>query len=183
MRSFVCRYKEHYPFLGRHRKVVVGTHALESQESETETLGKASGLLWIPRFTLTADVSLCGYGEVLKQWRGVLKQGSQRSQTPSGSSAASEHGPLDGNGPKATRRRPPGAVNVGGSVTLRVFRRPSIRPPLLSICPSLLSIFDARLVADAGGEKRASRSGCQGEQERSCDPLSGDRGEGCFHTI
>ena len=99
-----------------------------------------------------------------------------------GSSAASEHGPLDGNGPKP-RRRPPGAVNVGGSVTLRVFRRLSIRPPLLSICPPVLSIFDARLVADAGGEKRASRSGCQGEQERSCDPLSGDRGEGGFHTI
>ena len=35
----------------------------------------------------------------------------------------------------------------------------------------LLSIFDARLVADAGGEKRASRSGCQDEQERSCDSL------------
>ena len=53
---------------------------------------------------------------------------------------------------KATRRRPPGAVNVGGSVTLRVVRRLSIRPPLLSICPPVLSIFDARLVADAGGE-------------------------------
>jgi hypothetical protein len=39
-------------------------------------------------------------------------------------------------------------------------------PPLLSIRPPLLSIFDAGLVADAGGEKRASRSGCQGEQER-----------------
>jgi hypothetical protein len=77
--------------------------------------------------------------------------------------------------PKATRRGPRGAVNVGGSVTRRGVRRPSIRPPLLSI-------FDTRLVADAGGEKRASRSGCQGEQERSCDPLSGDRGERGFHT-
>ena len=80
-------------------------------------------------------------------------------------------------------QKPRGAVNVGGSVTLRVVRRLSIRPPLLSICPPVLSIFDARLVADAGGEKRASRSGCQGEQERSCDPLSGNRGEGGFHTI
>ena len=84
--------------------------------------------------------------------------------------------------PKATRRGPRGAVNVGGSVTRRGVRRPSIRPPLLSICPPVLSIFDTRLVADAGGEKRASRSGCQGEQERSCDPLSGDRGERGFHT-
>ena len=56
----------------------------------------------------------------------------------------------------------------------------TIRPPLLSIRPPVLSIFDARLVADAGGKKRASRSGCQGEQKRTCDPLSGDRG---FHTI
>ena len=96
--------------------------------------------------------------------------------------------------PKATRRRPSGAVNVGGSVTLRVVRRLSIRPPLLSILlsirppllsilPSILSTFDARLVADAGGEKRAGRSGCQDEQDRSCDPLSGNRGEGGFHTI
>ena len=61
-----------------------------------------------------------------------------------------------------------------------MFGRLSIRPALLSICPPVLSIFDARLVADAGGEKRASRSGCQGEQERSCDPLSGDRGEEVF---
>ena len=52
----------------------------------------------------------------------------------------------------------------------------SIRPPLLSILPSILSTFDAPLVAGAGGEKRASRSGCQDEQERSCDPLSGNRG-------
>ena len=52
---------------------------------------------------------------------------------------------------------------------------PSILPPLLSILPSILSTFDAPLVAGAGGEKRASRSGCQDEQERSCDPLSGDR--------
>ena len=84
---------------------------------------------------------------------------------------------------KSHSRVPRGAVNVGGSVTLRVFGRLSIRPALLSICPPVLSIFDARLVADAGGEKRASRSGCQGEQERSCNPLSGDRGEGGFHTI
>jgi hypothetical protein len=59
----------------------------------------------------------------------------------------------------------------------------SIRPPILSICPpilsvfpSILSTFDAGLVAGAGGEKRAGRSGCQDEQERSCDPLSGDGG-------
>jgi hypothetical protein len=52
----------------------------------------------------------------------------------------------------------------------------SIRPPLLSILPSILSTFDAGLVAGAGGEKRAGRSGCQDEQERSCDPVSGDRG-------
>ena len=93
--------------------------------------------------------------------------------------------------PKATRRGPRGAVNVGGSVTLRGFGRLSIRPPLLSIrppllsiCPPVLSIFDACLVADAVGEKRASRSGHQGHQERSCDPLSGDREEEVFiHLI
>ena len=95
---------------------------------------------------------------------------------------------------KPTRRRPPGAVNVSGSVTLRVVRRLSIRPALLSILlsirpallsilPSILSTFDAGLVAGAGGGKRASRSGCQGEQERSSDPLSGNRREGVFHTI
>jgi hypothetical protein len=56
--------------------------------------------------------------------------------------------------------------------------RAAFLPPLLSIRPPLLSVFDAGLVADAGGEKRASRSGCQDEQERSCDPL---RGEGVFH--
>jgi hypothetical protein len=38
-------------------------------------------------------------------------------------------------------------------------------PPLLSIRPTFLSVFDAGLVTDAGGEKRASRSGCQDEQE------------------
>ena len=53
---------------------------------------------------------------------------------------------------------------------------PSILPPLLSMLPSILSTFDAPLVAGAGGEKRASRSGCQDEQERSGDPLSGNRG-------
>ena len=53
-----------------------------------------------------------------------------------------------------------------------------IRPPLLPV----LAVFDAGLVADAGGVKRASRRGYQSEQERSCDPLSGDRGEGVFHT-
>lgn len=52
----------------------------------------------------------------------------------------------------------------------------AVRPPILSIRPPILSVFDAGLVADAGGEKRAGRSGCQDEQERSCDPLSGDRG-------
>ena len=52
----------------------------------------------------------------------------------------------------------------------------SIRPPILSILASILSTFDAGLVAGAGGEKRAGRSGCQDEQERSGDPLSGDRG-------
>ena len=50
----------------------------------------------------------------------------------------------------------------------------SIRPPILAVFPSILSTFDAGLVAGAGGEKRAGRSGCQDEQERSCDPLSGD---------
>jgi hypothetical protein len=40
----------------------------------------------------------------------------------------------------------------------------SIRPPLLSIRPPLLPVFDAGLVADAGGEKRASRRGYQIEQ-------------------
>ena len=58
----------------------------------------------------------------------------------------------------------------------------AVLPPLLPIRPSLLSIFDAGLVADAGREKRASRSGCKDEQERSCDPLSGNRREGVFHT-
>ena len=52
----------------------------------------------------------------------------------------------------------------------------SIRPPVLAVFPSILSTFDAGLVAGAGGEKRAGRSGCQDEQERSGDPLSGDRG-------
>jgi hypothetical protein len=52
----------------------------------------------------------------------------------------------------------------------------AVLPPILSICPPILSVFDAGLVANAGGEKRAGRSGCQDEQERSCDPLSGDRG-------
>ena len=55
----------------------------------------------------------------------------------------------------------------------------SILPPLLSMLPSILSTFDAPLVAGAGGEKRASY---QSEQEQSCDRLSGDRGEGVFHT-
>jgi hypothetical protein len=59
----------------------------------------------------------------------------------------------------------------------------SILPPLLSILPSILSTFDAPLVAGAGEEKRASRSGCQDEQERSCDRLSGNTGDGVFHTI
>ena len=59
----------------------------------------------------------------------------------------------------------------------------SIRPPLLSILPSILSTFDAPLVAGAGGEKRASRRGYQSEQERPCDPLSGNGGDGVFHTI
>ena len=52
----------------------------------------------------------------------------------------------------------------------------SIRPPLLSIRPPVLPVFDAGLVADAGGEKGASRRGYQSEQEQSCDPLSGNRG-------
>ena len=56
----------------------------------------------------------------------------------------------------------------------------SIRPPVLSIRPPVLPVFDAGLVADAGGKKRARRSGCQSEQKRACDPLSGKRG---FHTI
>jgi hypothetical protein len=43
----------------------------------------------------------------------------------------------------------------------------TIRPTILSIRATLLSVFDAGLVADAGGEKRASSSGCQDEQERS----------------
>ena len=58
-----------------------------------------------------------------------------------------------------------------------------IRPPLLSIRPPVLPVFDAGLVADAGGEKGASRRGYQSEQERACDPLSGNRGDGVFHTI
>ena len=52
----------------------------------------------------------------------------------------------------------------------------SICPPLLSILPSILSTFDAPLVAGAGVERRASRRGYQSEQERPCDPLSGNRG-------
>ena len=57
----------------------------------------------------------------------------------------------------------------------------SIRPPLLSILPSILSTFDASLMAGAGVERRASRRGYQDEQERSCDPLSGNGGDGVFH--
>ena len=59
----------------------------------------------------------------------------------------------------------------------------SICPPVLSILPSILSTFDAPLVAGASGEKRASRRRYQSEQEQSCDPLSGNRGDGVFHTI
>jgi hypothetical protein len=50
-----------------------------------------------------------------------------------------------------------------------------------AVVPPINTVFDAGLVAvswsDASGEKRASRSGCEHEHERSCDPLSGDRGE------
>ena len=59
----------------------------------------------------------------------------------------------------------------------------SIRPPVLSIRPPVLPVFDAGLVADAGGKKRASRRRYQSEQEQSCDPLSGNRGDGVFHAI
>ena len=107
---------------------------------------------------------------------------------------ASEHGPLDGNEQKPLGAGHPAPLTLAESVTLRVVRRLSIRPallsillsirpPLLSILPSILSTFDAGLVAGAGRGKRASRSGCQGEQERSSDPLSGNRREGVFHTI
>ena len=50
----------------------------------------------------------------------------------------------------------------------------AVRPPILSIRPPILSVFDAGLVADAGGEKRATRRCYQGEQECSSDPLSGN---------
>ena len=63
------------------------------------------------------------------------------------------------------RQERPRLVSSGG-IMIRAILPPSIGPPLLSV-------FDAGLVADAGGEKRASRSCCQGEQERSCDPLGG----------
>ena len=59
----------------------------------------------------------------------------------------------------------------------------AVRPPILSIRPPVLPVFDAGLVADAGGEKRASRRGYQSEQERACDPLSGNRRDGVFHAI
>ena len=54
----------------------------------------------------------------------------------------------------------------------------SICPPVLSILPSILSTFDASLMAGAGVERRASRRGYQSEQEQSYYPLSGD---GVFH--
>ncbi len=59
----------------------------------------------------------------------------------------------------------------------------SIRPPLLPIRPPVLPVFDAGLMADAGGKKRARRSRYQSEQKRACDPLSANRGDGVFHTI
>ena len=74
----------------------------------------------------------------------------------------------------AARRRPSGSDGpicwARGLLGIRV----AGLPPLLSIRPSVLPVFDAGLVAYAGGEKRASRRGYQSEQERSCDPLSGD---------
>ena len=54
---------------------------------------------------------------------------------------------------KATRRRPPGAVNVGGSVTLRVVRRLSIRPALLSILARRSCRFSTRAWWPAQAEK------------------------------
>lgn len=54
-----------------------------------------------------------------------------------------------------------------------------------AVVPPIHTVFDAGPVAvsrsDAGGEKRASRSGCEHEQERSCDPPSRERGKGGFH--
>jgi hypothetical protein len=79
---------------------------------------------------------------------------------------------------------PNGAIYAGvrtNSYTALASRREN--DPIAGFRGPLLSMFDAGLVADAGGEKRASRSGCQDEQERSCDPLSGNRGDGVFHTI
>jgi hypothetical protein len=54
-----------------------------------------------------------------------------------------------------------------------------------AVVPPVHTVFDAGPVAvsrsDAGGEKRASRSGCEHKQERSCDPPSRERGKGAFH--
>ena len=94
---------------------------------------------------------------------------------------------------KVRRQRDSGKAHFRLSACVRKMALPDLRaapesliravlPPLLPIRPPLLSIFDAGLVADAGREKRASRSGCKDEQERSCDPLSGNRREGVFHT-
>lgn len=62
---------------------------------------------------------------------------------------------------------------------------PAVVPPVPAVVPPVHTVFDAGLVAvsrsDAGGEKRASRSGCEHEQERSCDPPSRERGKGVFH--
>jgi hypothetical protein len=55
---------------------------------------------------------------------------------------------------------------------------PALGPPFHA---AVHTVFDAGLVAisrfEAGGEKRASRSGCECEHEPSCDPVSGDGGE------
>jgi hypothetical protein len=61
----------------------------------------------------------------------------------------------------------PKAVDADGiSYWLLARRRliticPAVFSPFLSIRPTFLAVFDAGLMADAGGEKRASRSGCQ----------------------
>jgi hypothetical protein len=67
-------------------------------------------------------------------------------------------------------------VFISGSEVESVI--PAFGPPFHT---TVHTVFDAGLMAisrsEAGGEKRASRSGCECEQEPACDPLSGDRGE------
>jgi hypothetical protein len=75
-------------------------------------------------------------------------------------------------GPRIYREPLNTELVVAGSVI------PAVLPSIPAVVPPIHTVFDAVLVAvsrsGAGREKRASRGGCEHEQERSCDPLSRD---------